>query len=166
MSNSIANRRALFGAALTVGSLGLLHAAPAEAAEHNGLVTRRSAHSVAETIDRFRKAVTDAGWVVFTEIDHAAAAAAVGMKLAPRTVVLFGNPRNGTPAMAAHPTLALDLPMRVLVWEDSKGTVFFTRSTGSDVARRVFARHGVKVDAAGRKGMEAFFEKMTKAAIT
>jgi uncharacterized protein (DUF302 family) len=122
----------------------------------DGLVTRPSAHSVDDTIQRFEGAVRKAGWVVFGEVDHAAAARAVGMTLDRRTVILFGNPRTGTPAMAAHPTLALDLPMRVLVWQDAQGKVFVTRSTGADIAARVFARHGIALPQSVQDGTEAF----------
>lgn len=123
-------------------------------AQAGGVVTVPSAHPVRATLDRFAAAVREAGWVVFTEVDHAAAAREVGMTLRARTVVLFGNPRAGTPAMAANPTLALDLPMRVLVWEDDQGRVFVTRSTGEDTAERVFARHGVRVPAEAQRGTE------------
>ncbi len=129
-------------ASLAAGAALALAAAPATA-QDAGLVTRPSAHSVRATLDRFAAGVREANWVVFAEIDHAAAAQAAGMTLAPRTVVLFGNPRAGTPGMAANPTLAIDLPMRVLVWQDAEGRTQVTRSTGEDLAARVFARHGV-----------------------
>lgn len=135
------------------------------AAQDGGLVTRLSAHPVHETITRFDAAVREAGWVVFTTIDHAAAAQAAGLTLRPRTVVVFGNPRAGTPPMAARPTLALDLPMRVLVWEDDAGRVFVTRSTGEDVATRVFARHGITQPAEARAGTEAMFARLVAKAV-
>ncbi len=129
-----------------------------------GLVTVPSAHAFRSTLDRFAAAVREAGWVVFQEVDHAAAARDVGMALRPRTVVLFGNPRAGTPGMAANPTLALDLPMRVLVWEDAEGRVQVTRSTGEDLASRVFARHGVNVPPPQRAGTEALMARLVRAA--
>lgn len=125
------------------GVLAVLLALTGGAAAADGLVTQPSTHDVDGTISRFETAVRAAGWVVFGQIDHAAAAKAVGLKLDRRTVVLFGNPRTGTAALQAHPTLALDLPMRVLVWQDAAGKVSLTRSTGADLATRVFARHGV-----------------------
>jgi uncharacterized protein (DUF302 family) len=129
-----------------------------------GLVTVPSAHALRPTLDRFAAAVRGEGWVVFTEIDHAAAARAVDMALRPRTVVLFGNPRAGTPGMAAAPTLALDLPMRVLVWEDEASRVQVTRSTGEDIATRTFARHGVAVPPAGRAATEALMDRLVRQA--
>lgn len=130
---------------------------PANAGEA-GLVTVPSAYDLRATVDRFEDGVRAAGWVVFTEIDHAAAAKAAGLALAPRTVVIFGNPKSGTPAMASHPTLAVDLPMRVLVWQDDSGHVFVTRSTGQDTASRVFARHGVDLPAEAQKSNETFLD--------
>jgi len=144
---------------------GLAAAQPApEAGPGAGLITVPSVHGVRATLDRFADAVRAEGWVVFHEVDHAAAAHAVGMELRPRTVVLFGNPRAGTPGMAANPTLALDLPMRVLVWEDGQGRAQVTRSSGEDVARRVFARHGVEIPPAQRAGTEALFVRLVRAA--
>ena len=133
----------------------LLVAAPQAVRADEGLVTRASAHSVRATLDRFAAAVRGAGWVVFTEIDHAAAAREAGLELRPRVVVFFGSPKGGTAAMQGQPTLALDLPMRVLVWQDDAGQVMVTRSTGADIAQRVFARHGVEVGAEGQRGMDA-----------
>lgn len=134
------------------------------AAQDAGLVTRASAHAPRVTLDRFAAAVQEAGWVVFTEVDHAAAAQAVGMTLRPRTVVLFGNPRTGTPAMAANPTLAIDLPMRVLVWQDDAGVTQITRSTGQDLAARVFARHGVIVPLQAQLATDAFIDGLVRKA--
>jgi uncharacterized protein (DUF302 family) len=140
-------------------------AAAAPAAAHDaGLVTVPSAHSLRVTLDRFAVAVRDAGWIVFSEVDHAAAARDAGLQLRGRTVVLFGNPRAGTAAMVANPTLALDLPMRVLAWEDEAGRVHVTRSTGEDIAQRVFARHGVTVPPAQRQGTEALLDRLVRSA--
>ena len=66
--------------------------------------------------------------------------------------------------MAANPTLALDLPMRVLVWEDDQGRVFVTRSTGEDIAERVFGRHGVRVPADARSGSESLLAGLVRKA--
>lgn len=134
-------------------------------AQDPGLVTVPSAHSVRATLDRFAGAVRAAGWVVFAEIDHAAAAHAVGQTLAPRIVLVFGNPAAGTPAMAAQPTLALDLPMRVLVWQDTDGQVRLTRSSGADIAARIFARHGIAQPETAQQNTEAFLAGLTRQAV-
>lgn len=154
------SRRAMLA---TAGLMPLLATLPA-AAQENGLVTVPSAHALRPTLDRFAAAVRAANWVVFAEVDHAEAARAAGLTLAPRTVVLFGNPRAGTGAMVGKPTLALDLPMRVLVWQDEAGRVFITRSTGEDIATRVFARHGITVPPEQRAGTEALLDRLVRAA--
>ncbi|MBP0464758.1 DUF302 domain-containing protein [Roseomonas sp. PWR1] len=159
MTDALSRRAAGLAAGVAVAL-----ATGAASAQEAGLVTRPSAHPVRATLDRFAAAVREAGWVVFAEIDHAAAAQAVGMALAPRTVVLFGNPRAGTPGMAANPTLAIDLPMRVLVWQDAEGRTQVTRSTGEDLATRVFARHGVAVPPEGRRMTDAFIEGLVRKA--
>lgn len=134
------------------------------AAQDRGLVTVPSAHPVAATIERFAAAVREAGWVVFTQIDHAAAAGAVDLPLRARTVVVFGNPRAGTPPMRANPTLALDLPLRILVWEDDQGHTQITRSTGDDIATRIFARHGIDQPAEARRATEAMLDRLVRRA--
>lgn len=136
----------------------------AASAQPAGMVTLSSAHSAAETTKRLREAVAALGWVAFGEVDHAAAARAAGLELRTRTVVLFGNPKVGTPPMRSHPTLALDLPMRILVWEDDQGRVMLTRSTGDEVAERIFARHGITIDAQGRAGTEKVLDGLAKKA--
>jgi uncharacterized protein (DUF302 family) len=151
-------------ATLAAAAAATLVAAPALAQEA-GLVTRPSPHGVRATIDRFAAAVREANWVVFAEIDHAAAAQAAGLALRPRTVVVFGNPRAGTPAMAANPTLALDLPLRILVWQDEAGTTQVTRSTGEDIATRIFARHGIQQPAEARRMTEAALDGFVRKAI-
>lgn len=151
-------------AILLATALAFMASIPSGQAQEAGLVTKPSAHGTRTTLDRFAAAVREAGWVVFTEIDHAAAARDVGMTLRARTVVLFGNPRAGTPGMAANPTLAIDLPMRVLVWEDDQGQTFITRSTGAAIAQRVFARHGVTIPPEGQRNTEVFIETLVRKA--
>jgi uncharacterized protein (DUF302 family) len=129
-----------------------------------GLVTRRSNHTVTETIHRFEAAVRgkgDEGWVVFTEIDHAAAAQRAGQHLRPRTVVVFGNPRIGTAAMGRAATLAIDVPLRVLVWGDDAGAVWLTYSSGDFIGRAVYPRHGLSMSPEVSAGIERFLEEVT-----
>jgi uncharacterized protein (DUF302 family) len=144
--------------------LALLAAPPALAQPAPGLVTVESAHAHRATLDRLAAAIRAEGWIVFHEIDHAAAARDAGLALAPRTVVLFGNPAAGTAAMAATPTLALDLPMRALVWQDAAGRVQVTRSTGEDIATRIFARHGIAQPPAQQTATEALMARLVAAA--
>jgi uncharacterized protein (DUF302 family) len=156
--------RATLGRGALAGAVLAMLAGPA-VAQTGGMATVPSAHPMRATLDRFAAAVREAGWVVFHEVDHAAAARDVGMSLRGRTVVLFGNPRAGTPGMAANPTLALDLPMRVLVWEDNDGRTQVTRSTGDDLAERVFARHSVAVPPEGRRMTEALLDRLVRQAV-
>jgi len=95
-------------------------------AADDGLITKPSKYSVNETVTRFEEAVEQkeaAGFMVFTEIDHAAAAKKFGLHMRPRTVIVFGNPKLGTPSMVKTPLLAIDVPPKALVWEDDQGKV-------------------------------------------
>jgi len=105
----------------------------------NGLVTLASPYGAQETIDRFVSRLATHGMQVFARIDHAAAAAAVGLELRPAEVIIFGNPRSGTPLMRRAPTLAIDLPLRALVWQDDSGAGWLSYNTPDWLA----ARHGL-----------------------
>jgi uncharacterized protein (DUF302 family) len=82
------------------------------------VVTERSRYGYRETVARLVEAIEDRGLTVFARIDHAAAARAAGLELADEEVVLFGNPRAGTPLMQSDPRVGVDLPLRILVWAD------------------------------------------------
>jgi uncharacterized protein (DUF302 family) len=79
---------------------------------------KESRHSYPDTIARLSKAITDAGNRIFTTIDQSAAAAEVGLKLRPTSLIIFGNPKGGTGLMDAFPLVAFDLPLKLLVWEE------------------------------------------------
>lgn len=83
------------------------------------MVIAGSPKSYAETREMLRRAIVDGGNTIFAEIDQAAAAASVGLTLRPTTLFVFGNPKGGTPLMNAFPAFALELPLKVLVWEDA-----------------------------------------------
>ena len=91
-----------------------------------GLVTLPSEHSVPKTVERLKAMLAQKGIEVFADIDHAAAAKKVGLSLRPTQVLIFGNPKAGTPLMQSRQTIGLDLPLRVLVWEDEAGKVWLT----------------------------------------
>jgi len=86
------------------------------------LVTR-SKVGYADTVSRLIEAITNRGLTVFAQIDHAAAASEASLELAAEEVVLFGNPRVGTPLMQSDPRVGVELPLRMLVWEDPDGTL-------------------------------------------
>jgi uncharacterized protein (DUF302 family) len=139
-------------AVLAMLSIGVTSAPAADA----GLITKASEHSVRETIERFESAVKSKGWIVFTEIDHAAAAKQAGLDLKARTVVLFGNPKIGTAPMQKNATLAIDNPPRALVWEDDSGKVWLTYNSGEYIATQTYPRHGLSMSAEGVKNIEQF----------
>jgi uncharacterized protein (DUF302 family) len=107
--------------------------------DDDGLVTIRSARSVAETIERLVSAVTSRGMTVFAQIDHAAGAARMGMELRPTVLVIFGNPMGGTPLMQDRQTAGIDLPVKALAWEDAAGAVWLTYND----PRWLAGRHGL-----------------------
>lgn len=126
-----------------------------------GLITMSSKYSAGETIQRFEAAIrekADQGWMVFTEIDHAAAAEKNGLKLPARTVIVFGNPRLGTPAMQKAPTLAIDVPPKALVWQDDQGKVWLTFNSGEYLQNYVYPRHGLPSNAAAAKALDEFIK--------
>ena len=86
-----------------------------------GFVHLRSAQRAVDTIDRLEKSARAHGLTIFARIDFASDAAAVGLTLRPMIQLVFGNPRAGTPLLAASPTVGLELPLRALAWEDATG---------------------------------------------
>ncbi len=92
-------------------------------------VSKVSPHDVTTTMDRLQAAVEGAGATVFARIDHAAGAAKVGQELGPNQLLIFGNPKLGTPMMQSAPTMGLDLPLKVQVYrgEDGKTRVFYRK---------------------------------------
>jgi uncharacterized protein (DUF302 family) len=91
-----------------------------------GIVSKKSRLSVPETVDRLRQEIDTAGAKLFTSIDHSGEAASVGLSLRDTKLILFGNPAMGTGVMAEEPLAALDLPLRVLVWQDDGGDVWMS----------------------------------------
>jgi uncharacterized protein (DUF302 family) len=96
---------------------------------------KSSRHSYTDTVAALSKAITAAGNTIFTTIDQSAAAAGVGLTLRPTALIIFGNPKGGTGLMDAFPLVALDLPLKLLVWEEEDG-VKVSYVPMSDVALR------------------------------
>ena len=92
----------------------------------NGLLQVASRHSFNDTVQRLRSAFTEKGLQIFAMIDHSGEAERVGLKMPATKVILFGSPKAGTPLMVAAPSLAIDLPLKALVAEDSNGRVSVT----------------------------------------
>jgi uncharacterized protein (DUF302 family) len=95
-----------------------------DAAAANGFVSLSSGHSVGETVARL-KAILDAkGVTLFALVDHSGEAEKVGMTMPPTKLLIFGNPQAGTPLMLVKPSVAIDLPLKILVWQDATGKVW------------------------------------------
>ena len=111
-----------------------------------------SKYSVKETLDRLTKILVKKGIRVMARVNHAAGAKAAGLKLADTELLIFGNPKLGTPLMQTNRMIGLDLPMKVLAWKDDAGKVKLAYVLPATLQ----ARHGVS-------GRDAVFGKMTKA---
>src|SRR5262245_22206514 len=92
----------------------------------NGLITVDSAYPAVETLNRLQTALQTAGLAVFATIDHAGAAQKVGLALPPTTVIAFGNPAAGTKLMQSNQMSGIDLPLKILVWENESGAAKLT----------------------------------------
>jgi uncharacterized protein (DUF302 family) len=107
-----------------------------------GVVHLRSRHSVPETVQRLESSLRAHGLKVFGLIDHSGEAEKAGLTMRPTQVLVFGSPKAGTPLMVAAPTLAIDLPLKALVWEDAGGAVWLSYNTPEYLRER----HGVPED--------------------
>ncbi len=125
---------------------------PASAVE--GLVTKASPHPVDATIDKFEAAAKKRGFIVFTRLDHSAAADAAGLKMPRSTVIVWGNPRLGTPVFIKTPTVAIDLPLKAMVWEDAAGKVFLSYNTADYLNNTLYVRHGAAFQKEGTAKLE------------
>jgi uncharacterized protein (DUF302 family) len=105
----------------------------------SGLETVPASRGVTETASRFEAALKEKGIHLFARIDHAAGANAVGLPLRPTVVLLFGNPLAGTPLMQSNQTIGIDLPLKVLIWEDEAGKTWLTYNRPDYLAHR----HGI-----------------------
>lgn len=108
----------------------------AEKPETNGLIIIKSNHSVTETIDRLETALQKKGMTIFKRVDHTAGAAKVDLLLRPTELLIFGNPKVGTPLMLCSQTAAIDLPQKALAYEDAKGLVWLAYNDPAYMARR------------------------------
>ncbi len=91
-----------------------------------GIVDRKSNHSVAETVDRVKSILEARGLTLFALVDHSGEAEKAGMKMPPTKLLIFGSPKAGTPLMLATPSVAIDLPLKILVWQDGAGTTWIS----------------------------------------
>jgi len=102
----------------------------------DGVLSKASPYSVDETVRRLDETMRAKGLTVFARIDHRAAAREAGLEMQDEQVLIFGNPRAGTPLMVARPLVGLDLPLRVLVWRAPDGQVWASYQDAAFIARR------------------------------
>jgi uncharacterized protein (DUF302 family) len=103
---------------------------------NNGIVNKPSKHSVDDTLGKLQNILQAKGIAVFALIDHSGEAAKVGMKMRPTKLLIFGNPKGGTPLMIAAPSIAIDLPVKILIWEDDQQKVWVSYNTPEYLAER------------------------------
>lgn len=103
---------------------------------NNGIVNKLSKHSVDDTLGKLQNILEAKGIAVFALIDHSGEAAKVGMKMRPTKLLIFGNPKGGTPLMIAAPSIAIDLPLKILIWEDDQEKVWVSYNTPEYLAER------------------------------
>lgn len=103
---------------------------------NNGIISQPSPYSVTETIDRIEAILEAKGITIFARIDQQAEAKKVGLSLRPIQLLLFGNPKAGTPLMVAEPTIALDLPLKILAWEAADSKVWLSYNDSNYLKQR------------------------------
>jgi uncharacterized protein (DUF302 family) len=131
-------------------------------AADNGLITKASAYSVKETIDRLETSLKQKGITVALRWSHSDKANAVGVKLRPTELLIFGNPKLGSHMFTSKQTAGIDLPMKALAWQDENGKVWLTYNDPVYIAQR----HGIadRPEIVARMG--AALKKITDAAVT
>lgn len=132
---------------------------PAFAAE--GLMSRISPHDIDQTYRQLTDAIRTAGMKIMLEVDHSENAKAVGAELRPTRLVVFGNAAIGSALMNCGQSIAIDLPQRMLVWQDDNGKV----RVGYNAPKYLFARHGIEDCKAERDKVTAALERLVGAAV-
>ncbi len=108
----------------------------------NGLIHLASKHSVDETMQRLEELLKQKGVALFARIDHSGEAANAGLEMRPTKLLIFGSPKAGTPLMQASPTLAIDLPLKALFWQNADGKVWLTYNDPAYLQQR----HGIPAE--------------------
>ena len=127
----------------------------------DGLMTIRSSYGPTDTINRLETEVKAKGMTVFARVDHAAGAAAVGLQLRPTVLLIFGNAKAGTPLMQSMQTIGIDLPLKVLVWEDASGITWLSYNDPTWLAQRHGLGHELEAPVSA---MAAALSAVTKVA--
>ena len=122
----------------------------------NGMIHLSSAYSVPATLERLESALQARGLTVFARVDHSSEAEKVHLKMRPTQMIIFGSPKAGTPLMVAPPTLAIDLPLKALAWEDAEGEVWLSFNSPEFLKQR----HNIPDDLVKNiSGVGALFQK-------
>ena len=108
----------------------------------SGVVTIPTQHSVDEAVRRLEQMLADKGIQLFALVDHSGEAEKVGLQMPPTKLAIFGSPKAGTPLMLATPSIAIDLPLKLLIWEDKSGSVWISYNAPA----YLMARHGLPQD--------------------
>ena len=109
---------------------------------NNGILNKRSNYSVDETLERLKRTLQAKEVTIFGVVDHSGEAEKVGLKMRPTKLLIFGNPKGGTPVMLAAPSIAIDLPLKILIWEDGQGQVWLSYNSPVYLQER----HGLPLD--------------------
>ncbi len=108
----------------------------------NGIIAISTNHSVDQTVEKLKGILRVKGVTLFALVDHSGEAESVGMKMRPTKLLIFGSPKAGTPLMLAAPTSAIDLPLKILIWEDANGKVWVSYNAPAYLQER----HGIRED--------------------
>jgi uncharacterized protein (DUF302 family) len=112
------------------------------AEQNSGLINVPGNHSVDETVEKLKAVLQSKGIAIFALIDHSGEAIKAGMKMRPTKLLIFGNPKAGTPVMLAEPSSAIDLPLKILIWEDAQGKAWVTYNSPAYLQER----HNIPVE--------------------
>jgi uncharacterized protein (DUF302 family) len=111
-------------------------AAVGTSAADNGIISKSSRYTVPETITRLESVLKAKGVGIFAKIDHSGEASKAGLQMRPAQLLIFGNPKAGTPLMNAAPLSAIDLPLKALAWEDAQGKVWLSYNSPAYIKER------------------------------
>src|SRR5712671_935426 len=109
---------------------------PMTPATDNGIISIPSNHSVDQTVEKLKGILQAKGVTLFALVDHSGEAEKVGLKMPPTKLLIFGSPKAGTPLMLAAPSIAIDLPLKILIWEDAQGKVWMTYNSPAYLQKR------------------------------
>jgi uncharacterized protein (DUF302 family) len=118
-----------------------------------GIITKPSKYSVPETLHRLETILTEKGIKIFALVDHSGEAEKAGLKMPPTQLLIFGNPKGGTPVMLAAPTAAIDLPWKALAWRDASGQVWLSYNDPAYIQHRYGLSADVIKPLAGLSGV-------------